>query len=54
MLSVLLKNSNLTDSMTLLQEALDIRLIIHKHGSLKGYNTTLNKYVFQTLKLFVL
>lgn len=60
MLSILLKKSNLTDSMTTAGGTRQMTNYSQgeiEHSSLKEYNTTLNKYVlyvFQILKLFVL
>lgn len=57
MLSILLKNYYLTDSMTTaggIRHKTNYSQGEMKHSSLKEYNITLNKYVFQVLTLFVL
>lgn len=57
MLSILLKNHYLTDSMTTAdgtRHKTNYSQGEMKHSSLKEYNITLNKYVFQALTLFVL
>ena len=57
MLSILLKKSNLTDSMTTAggtRHKTNYSQGEIEHSSFKEYNTILNKYAFQTLKLFVL
>lgn len=57
MLSILLKKSNLTYSMTTAggtRQKTNYSQGEKEHSSLKEYNTTLNKYAFQILKLFVL
>lgn len=55
MLSILLKKTNVTDNITTAggtRHKTNYSQGEIEHSSLKEHNTTLNKYAFQTLKLF--